>query len=393
MLDLTDPSLWLTPDVHLQIAELRRTTPVFQHDTHSDGPIWSVLSYEACQRVLGEPGTFSSRDGSLLGTGFAATPSGSGKMMALSDPPTHRKLRAPTAPLFTTGQTEKLRPRIDALTAQVVSEAVQAGEVDLVRKVCAHVPMTVACELIGVESSDRDAVVALCDTAFLGSTPESRRQAHQQLLSYLFDLAIDRRTSPRDDLISRLVTGLDEPDGLQKVVLNCDNILVGGVQTVRHTAAVSVQTLIDHQPVWRELSTAATPLPDAVEELLRWTSVGQHVLRTALHPVDLAGCHIDAGERVVAWIPAANRDEAVFDRPQEINLRRRPNRHIAFGWGVHYCIGAPLARAELSALLAELIRQVGLIEPTGEPVPNRSIINFGYDHLPVRLVPRDPARP
>jgi cytochrome P450 len=140
-----------------------------------------------------------------------------------------------------------------------------------------------------------------------------------------------------------------------------------------------------HPEAWRALATGEAALDAATDELLRWTSVGLHVLRTASRRTELGGHTVEAGDRVVVWTWAANHDPAAFDGPRELRLDRSPNRHLALGVGPHYCIGAPLAKAELGAIYRALLEQVDRLELAGEPEHNSSIINFGFDRLPVRF--------
>lgn len=388
--DLTDPAFWVHPGAHSALAEIRERAPVFQHDSAEYGRLWAVLSFQAACEVLAAPDRFGSAGGSLLGaarTGPGSTPAGSGQMMALTDPPRHRAFRAPVADRFSVRRALAAEPRIRDLTDAVVAKALAAGQIDFVSRVGSLVPLTVMCDQMGIPASDRDAVVGLCDRAFLGTCPEQRTAAHRRLVPYLFELAAERRARPRDDVVSALAVA--RVDGrllpLEQVVANCDNLIVGGVQTVRHTSALAVAALIEHPAAWQELRHARVSFETAVEELLRWTSAGLHILRTARADTELAGRPIMAGDRVVIWTPAANRDAREFDQPQLLRLNRRPNRHIAFGLGPHYCIGAPLARVELRALLETLAREVLTFEPTGPAVPNGSIINFGLKEFPMRL--------
>jgi cytochrome P450 len=276
--------------------------------------------------------------------------------------------------------------RITDLAETVIAQAVERGEVDLV-DVLAQVPLAVMCDLLGIPAEDRDLVVSVCDEAFLAQTPQGRRGGHQKLLPYLLGQVMQRRMQPSDDLISTLAThrigGKLLP--IEDVVLNLDNIVVGGVQTVRHTAAMSIWALLQHPDCWRQLRTGEVALDTAIDELLRFTSVGLHVLRTATRQVELGGQVIEAGDKVAVWTWSADHDPAMFDRPEELLLGRTPNRHLALGVGAHYCVGAPLAKAELGAIYAALLDQVAELELTGDPVYNSSIINFGFDHLPVRL--------
>ncbi|RZU53355.1 cytochrome P450 [Krasilnikovia cinnamomea] len=382
-IDLTDPALWARDDIGALIDELR-AVPVRRTETAQDGPVWSVLGYELGAQVLTDNRTFGSTGGSLLGTG--GNPAGAGKMMALTDGPRHRELRAPVLPYFSPRGVRSLTERVDDLADAVIADAVAQGETDLVRML-APVPLIVMCDLLGIPHDDRDLVVAVCDEAFLAHTPEQRRAGHQRLIPYLFEQVMRRRATPGDDLISTLAAHRigGRRLSVEEVVLNLDNILVGGVQTVRHTAAMSLWTLIRHPEAWQRLRDGAVDLGTALDELLRYTSVGLHVLRTANQRTELGGEVIEAGDRVAVWVWAADHDPAVFDNPHELRLDRSPNRHLALGVGAHYCIGAPLARAELSAIFRALFRQVASIEPVDAPTYNQSIINFGLDRLPVRL--------
>ncbi|WAP60244.1 cytochrome P450 [Streptomyces sp. S465] len=391
--DLTDPAFWAREDSHLILRELRRRAPLWRLESAAEGPLWCVLSYALAGEVLGDAARFSSERGSLLGTGRDRAPAGAGKMMALTDPPRHRELRNLVLPFFTKRKAAELSGRVADLTRQVVHGALEAAETDFVRDISTAVPLTVMCDLLGVPDEDRDHVVRMCDRAFLGDTPAERAEAHQQLLPYLFALGLRRRADPRDDIISSLVT--HEVDGrrlpLDEALLNCDNILVGGVQTVRHTSTMAMLALTRHPDAWQAMREDGYDPELGVEELLRWTSVGLHVLRTARTDTELAGQRIRAGDRVVVWTPAANRDEAEFEDPGRLRLDRTPNRHLAFGWGPHYCIGAPLARVELASLFGALAEVAEGVEVLRPPVPNRSLINFGLDSLVVRLHARETA--
>jgi cytochrome P450 len=384
--DLSDAGLWSRPDLPELIGDLRAEAPVQRTITAEDGPIWSVLSYELGAEVLTDAATYSSSSGSLLGSGIGQIPAGAGKMMALTDPPHHRHLRTPVLPFFSPKGVRNTADRIAALAASVVDDALARGEVDLVDMV-STVPLVVMCDLLDIPEDDRELVVKVCDDAFLGQTPEERRAGHQKLIPYLFQQAMTRRMDPKDDLISKLATYRvnGKPLPIEDVVLNLDNIVVGGVQTVRHTAAMSIWTLMQHPEAWRQMQSGEVDLLSATDELLRWTSVGLHVLRTASRQVELGGQIIEEGDKVAVWTWSANHDPAMFDRPGELLLDRSPNRHLALGVGPHYCVGAPLAKSELGAIYRALLDRVASIEVIGEPVHNQSIINFGFDHLPVRL--------
>ena len=389
-LDLSDPSLWSRPDLPAVIDELRAGGPVQRTETADDGPIWSVLSYELAAEVLKNAGVYSSEGGSLLGSSEGGRePAGSGRMMALTDPPRHRHLRAPATPFFSPNGARRASRSIAELTADIFDRALELGEVDLVDAVSA-LPLAVMCDLLEIPGEDRDMVVRVCDDAFLGRTPEERRSGHQRLIPYLVQQVMLRRLDPGEDLISKMATHKvgGRPMPIEDVVLNLDNIVVGGVQTVRHTAAMGLLTIVQRPELWQQLQSGEMEMDAALDELLRWTSVGLHTLRTATRDVELGGRQIRRGDRVVVWTWAANHDAEAFDRPHDIILDRSPNKHLALGLGTHYCVGAPLAKAELGALFSTAVERVAEIRPTGPPQYNRSIINFGLDHFPVQLIPR-----
>jgi cytochrome P450 len=195
---------------------------------------------------------------------------------------------------------------------------------------------------------------------------------------------------PADDLVSALIA--TEIDGVRlsrdDILLNCDNLLVGGTENTRIAGASGMLAFIQHPDQWQALADDRSLLPTAVEEVLRWTSTATHIMRTATRPVEIRGRKIEAGERVTLWNPSANRDEDVFPT-RSLRCLRQPNRHLALGLGEHFCLGGALARAELRRLYEELLNNTKRIELAGEPVPLSSIVVNGLDRLPVKLVARD----
>ena len=222
------------------------------------------------------------------------------------------------------------------------------------------------------------------------ATHPERRLAHLEILQYFESLANVRAKSPADDIVSVLATA--EIDGrkltLDEIILNCDNLLVGGTENTRIAASGGMLAFLQHPDQWQALSTEPRLLPSAVEEVLRWTSTATHIMRTATLSVTLRDRRIGAGERVTLWNPSANRDESVFDDPDCFTVDRKPNRHLALGTGEHFCLGGTLGRAELRLVYQQLLRNTERIELDGTPVMLSSIVVNGPEHLPVRLVPR-----
>ncbi|MEQ4718557.1 cytochrome P450 [Nonomuraea sp. B19D2] len=253
----------------------------------------------------------------------------------------------------------------------------------------AQVPLRAICELLGVPEQDRQRVLELTNEAMLGEgdgdgggAGRATRIAQSEILLYYTRLAAQRRAAPGDDVISLLVGGgLTE----EEVLLNCYNLIIGGDETARLAMAGGVLALATYGEQWARLRADPELDGTAVEEILRWTTPAAHVGRIATRDAELAGRRIAAGDVLALWTASANRDEAVFDEPDRFDVGRRPNRHLTFGYGPHFCLGAQLARAESAALLAELRASVRAIEVTG-PVTwlPTNFIN-GIGSLPVAL--------
>ena len=191
-----------------------------------------------------------------------------------------------------------------------------------------------------------------------------------------------------DDLISALVQGTTDGRVTEdEVLLNCEN-LVGATENGRLALAGGMLAFLEHPDQWRLLSQDRGLLPTAVEEILRWTSSATHSMRSAIEPQVIRGQRIAAGERVVLWLPSANRDEAVFPEPYRFHIGRSPNRHLALGSGEHFCLGATLARAQMRILFAELLDTARHIEQRGPAAAMHSIAVNGPETLPVRIAAR-----
>jgi len=275
----------------------------------------------------------------------------------------------------------------------VIMRALERERCDFVTDIAARVPLYVICKMMGVPRNEWEHLFTLTNEAFGAGDALERRLAHLEILQYFGDLANVRAKSPADDIVSVLVTA--EIDGRKlnsdEIILNCDNLLVGGTENTRIAASGGMLEFLQYPDQWKALSTEPALLRSAVEEVLRWTSTATHIMRTTTRPVTLRGRRIEAGERVTLWNPSANRDEGVFDDPDRCSVYRKANWHLALGTGVHFCLGGTLGRAELRLVYEELLRNTERIELDGTPVMLSSIVVNGLEHLPVRLVPRSGA--
>ncbi|MEU9707790.1 cytochrome P450 [Streptomyces sp. NPDC059164] len=384
---LVDPELYATGDPHPVWRWMRDHDPVRRHEAGEYPAFWSVTRYEDVRTVYQDAKVFSSAQGILLRPRSHGRDPGGGRTLALTDPPRHKALRSLVADWFTTRSVRALEDAMRGAVRQVVTRAAGLGTCDFVTDVAARLPLYVICRLMGVPDHEQEMLFALTSRAFGAGEPEARSGAHQEIMAYFVELMYRRMDRPEDDLVSALVNG--EVDGEllteEDILLNCDNLLVGGTENVRLAVAGGMKTFLDRPDAWERLRADRGLMPTAVEEVLRWTSSATHIMRTVTEPVMLRDRPLEAGDRVVLWTPSANRDERHFADPDLFDIARRPNRHLALGAGTHFCLGAMMTRTEMRILFTELLDSVRAIEQTGPAVPLSSIVVNGLESLPVRI--------
>ncbi|MDG5807986.1 cytochrome P450 [Streptomyces ossamyceticus] len=389
--DLTDPALHAEQDLSGYFRDLRAHEPVVRRQSSSGREFWLVSRYADVLTVYRDSDSFVSTGGNVMDTLLNGGDTGAGRMLAVTDGPKHASMRKLLWRSFTPGALKTYAERIRAATLELVRTAVHAGTCDFARDIAAHIPLMAICDLLGVPAEDRQFILQRTSNA-LGSegaahAPGASRLAKAELLLYFAKLARARRDEPADDLITLLSTGLVEGDRLtdDEVVLNCYSLILGGDETTRLTMIGGVQALIDHPEQWQALKNGEVSTASATEEILRWTSPALHVGRTAVRDVELGGQKIRSGDAVVAWTASANFDEAEFDEPERFDLARRPNRHLSFAHGPHYCLGVHLARIEIGALLDGLRETVSVLESAGPTERVHSNFLSGLSSLPLRL--------
>lgn len=389
-IDLVNPELYSAGDPYAVWRWLRHNDPVRWNPPGELPGFWIVTKYEDVRMVYRDPVTFSSAGGILLRPEKHGQDPGGGRTLALTDPPRHKQLRARVDEWFKLRAVRMLDAEMRDVARDVIMRSLEKGACDFVSEIAARIPLYVICKMMGVARDNWEQIFALTNQAFGGADALTRRIAHLDILQYFEDLLDSRAQSPADDLVSALLA--TEIDGVKlsrdDILLNCDNLLVGGTENTRIAGAGGMLAFIQHPDQWQALADDRTLLPSAVEEVLRWTSTATHIMRTATTSVEISGQKIEAGERVTLWNPSANRDESVFTGPDRFDVRRHPNRHLALGAGEHFCLGGALARAELRLLYEELLDNTEGIELDGTPVLLSSIVVNGLEHLPVRLVPR-----
>jgi cytochrome P450 len=362
-------------------AMMRASQPVFYVEPLG---IWTVYRYDDVKSVLSDYGRFSSQ---IMGVE---------RSLITSDPPRHTKLRGLINKAFTPAKVAAMEPRIRELTAELLDQATAAGTgtLDVVRDLAYPLPVIVIAELLGIPAAERDrfkhwsdAVVESADNAVMQGAAGSGDQEWAEMAAYFRDVIAERRQSPGTDLISGLLDAELDGDRLSETdLLNfCWLLLVAGNETTTNLIGNAVMTLLEFPDQLARLRQDPSLLPSAIEEALRYRSPVQSMFRCAKEQVEVGGTTLPAGSRVVAFIGSANRDPERFPEPDRFDITRDPNPHIAFGHGVHFCLGAPLARLEARVALGALLERFARIEPAwGKLEPARGFIVHGVTSLPVR---------
>jgi cytochrome P450 len=395
-IDLTDSSLFEANQFWDVLTYLRRNDPVYWHrDEH--GGFWVLTRYDDIVSVYADQNSFSSRHGMNLGANPDAVAAVAQRMLIVSDPPSHTRIKRVLMQCFMPDELARIELLVRGVVKEVLRDAVSAAELDFL-DVAKKIPNSVVCSMMGIPRSEWEWIGQVTTDAFEGSSEEVRAGAHGEIFLYFSELLAQRRRRPGVDFVSRIACAPQAEGPAQgpllsdeEVIFNCNGVLAGANETTRYSAAGGLLALVENPEQWRRLKNGgAETVQTAVEEVLRWTVPGVHAMRTATRSTAVGGVAIRAGDRVTLWNVSANRDEAVFEDPDAFRVDRSPNRHITFGAGRHLCLGARLARLELGIFLEELVAQVAEVQLAGEPAYNASNFTWGLQSLPVRLVPTRP---
>lgn len=384
------PALDLTgTDFDPVLRELMREGPVTRIQLpNGEGWAWLVTRYDDVRTVLTDP-RFSRAGTVAPGAPRVAVSSPLPGTLPTTDPPEHTRLRRLVSGAFAYRRVETYRPWIRELAGELADGLGADGSpADLRAALALPLPIRVICRLLGVPYADRDRFREWTELAYSMVPAEAERvhAAMDALTGYLAGLVAAKRAEPGDDILSELAA---DPAGLSPDELTAFglNLLVAGHETSANQITGFVATLLRDPTRWDRLVAEPDLVPTAVEELLRHTRLSETgQLRVAVEDVALAGGTVRAGEGVIAAIASANRDPRAFDRADEVVLDREPGRHLAFGVGTHFCLGAHLARVELAeALSALLARFPGLrLAVPAEALAWRHVLVSGVDALPVR---------
>jgi cholest-4-en-3-one 26-monooxygenase len=392
--DIQSHDLYLDGPPYARFERLRREAPLFRHECGNRDEIdwfWALTRYDDIVTVSRQWDVYSSAAGVTLAR--ERPDMELARMMLEIDPPDHTRLRNLVSPGFSPRPMRRLTDHYADVTRRLVDEAIAATDVDFVAAVAAELPLITIAELLGIPVEDRHRVfewanrmVGMSDPDYSGGQADGAAAA-AELYVYAQELATDRRRNPRDDVITVLVSGTDG-DVLTEHEFNVFVLLlsVAGSETTRNAISHGVVAMIEHPDQWARLRSHPELIRPAVEEILRWATPVNTFRRTARTEVRLHGETIGEGDPVVLFYASANRDPEVFDDPDRFDIGRHPNPHLSFGGGgPHFCLGASLARLEMTALFGELAARCESIDLTGPIGRLRSSFINGIKTLPVRL--------
>jgi cholest-4-en-3-one 26-monooxygenase len=382
-----------------QFAWLRANAPVYWHADGGGGAdwpgFWAVTRHEDIAHVSRHPELFSSARRLAL---FGEIPEEQIElqrlMMLNMDPPQHTRQRAFVNRGFTPRMIGMLEEHIVGICRALLDETRQREQCDFVTDIAAPLPLHVICELIGAPVKDRDWIFEMSNRLIGSDDPEfqvaeaAQQDAAAQVYAYADELAERRRAEPADDIVTRLL----QPDGKGEALTTSEFDLffllltVAGNETTRNAASGGMLALFEHPDQWQRLVDDPSLIPTAAEEIVRWVTPVNMFRRTAMADTELHGQQVAAGDKVVVFYPAANRDEDVFADPGQFDVGRDPNPHVGFGGGgPHFCLGRHLAALELRVLLQALTERMPGIRLDGEVSRLRSNFINGIKHMPVRF--------
>ena len=384
--NLLDVTLFTGRREHDVFKRLRDAHPVYFHPEHDGGPgFYAVTRHADAVKVLQAPDIFISGKGTQIkdkrGEGHGA-PS-----IHNMDPPRHAKMRAKAMPGFRREILDAMAPRIRGIVRDLIAGCPNNEPFDFVEKVALPLPMLVIGELLGVPVQDRPLTVDWANTiADISASEAAQSKARSELFQYFRKLVAEKRINPADDMATLLANASVDGEPLTQEELDAYFVVLtlAGNETTRFLVSGGLEQLCLQPKDLHSLRAAPQAIPAAVEEMVRWVSPVMLMRRTAAADTEIAATPIRAGEKVVVYFVSANRDERQFDDPQIFRVDRTDNRHVGFGTGPHFCLGAHLARLEAHILFQELLQMksdITLVRP-GDKLPSWWF--SGYANLPIK---------
>ena len=397
-LDLVDAERYAARGYpHAVWTRLRAEAPVAWIEPPGFEPFWAITKRADIQWFASEPLLFSSAYG--IGLRKAGRPlpdvAPHTEILVAVDPPRHGPLRKVAMPFFRPRELRAQRSEIEAIAVELLDKAfADGGDIDFVEAVAAPLPLAVVARMVGAPMDDVHLLYRWTNEVIGKDDPEYRqagetagqtvKRARGEIRSYFTDLLAQRRKEPEDDLMSELIAADmgGQPLSEEQLVSYCELLV-----EARNAISGGMLAFAERPDEWQRLRANPDLMPDTVEEILRWVSPISHFSRIATQDVEFRGHTIRKGEQVALYFASANRDEEVYDEPFAFRIDRRPNPHLAFGYGEHFCMGAHLARIEIDVLFSLLTKRVASFEVAGDVVRLSSITNGSLKHLPISWTP------
>jgi cytochrome P450 len=395
---LADPKAYTDePGLHRALAHLRADAPVSWVDVAGYRPFWAITKHVDIMAVERANDVFTNSPRPVLVTTEADEQQAAVGIKTLihMDDPQHRDFRAIGADWFRPKAMRALKDRADELAKRFVDKMLADGpECDFVQQVAVNYPLYMIMTLLGVPEADFASMLRWTQELFgsddeefqRGDGAEEQMTALLEMFQYFTELTAERRAKPTDDLGSTIANATINGEPLSDIetVSYYAIIAAAGHDTSSASISGGMHALVDHPDQLVRLRNDTRLMPLAVEEMIRWTTPVKEFMRTAQRDYEIRGVPIAAGESVLLSYVSGNRDEEVFTDPFRFDVGRDPNRHIAFGYGVHFCLGAALARLEINSFFSELMPRLKSVELTGRPQHMATTFVGGLKHLPIR---------
>jgi cytochrome P450 len=372
--DLSDLGPFIAGREHELFRTIREHDPLHWNEEPNGPGFWSLTRYADLVTVIEDPATYVNGLGTQIPSRRVE---GHTPTVHNTDPPRHTELRRIATPHLRAVKIREWNDLIESSVSAILDDITDQGtrgEVELVRSASALLPIRVLGQVLGVPAQDcpllanwTDRVIS-DDPEFMRS-PDEKEKAREELFDYFRGLTEARRTEPRNDIVSKLVQARinDEPLSWEDLAAYYFVLVGAGNETTRNLLTGAVLAFAEFPGEWERLRADRALLRPAIEELLRYVTPIRAMRRTVTRDVEWYGRTVRAGDKVVLWFQAANRDPAVFEDPDTLRIDRAPNQHLGFGWGIHTCLGAHLARAEVSAFLRQVLERDLRITPVAEP--------------------------
>jgi cytochrome P450 len=395
---LADPLAYTDePRLHAALAHLRVNAPVSWVDVPNYRPFWAITKHADIMGIERDNILFTNWPRPVLATaeGDELQAAAGVRTLIHMDDPQHRVVRAIGADWFRPKAMRALKVRVDELAKIYVDKMVVVGpECDFAQEVAVNYPLYIIMSLLGIPESDFPRMLKLTQELFgssdaefkRGTTNEDQLPALLDMFQYFNGVTASRRENPTDDLASAIANARIDGEPLSDIDTVSYYLIVAtaGHDTTSATISGGLHALVENSDQLQRLRDNLGLMPLATEEMIRWVTPVKEFMRTAAQDTTVRGMPIAPGESVLLSYASANRDEDIFDDPFRFDVGRDPNRHLAFGYGVHFCLGAALARMEVSSFFAELLPRLKSIELTGSPQFVATTFVGGLKHLPVR---------